>query len=379
MNRNITKTITNIKEKIKKQINQINLPKIKQIKELEKYITKKNMGFLFIMLSFLWVILYFIPDTLFSIFNTLLGNLLLICIILFIFTQNHMYGFIVGGGIIALYRFYYLSKVNSSSKPNQKIQNRENFQNNNNNNNNVPLTPESIEKFLVIQNTLNRQTNFDIDKLNQQVTQQELDTFLQKGSWPWSSEVQKLYTDALQKNVFIRNYPKMSLQNTQTIYNQNAILEVLSSQTKEGQFLINGISIHDNKPNPLEDLPSGFGSFGYHSGLISPMKDVIKCNIDPYGNNSHLEKIHYTGKGGILGEQTKTTTALDYNQLETEIPGFTFLNQPCNPCKVFNNPADYSCAFDLQLKEKNNANTNINTNINTDTSSIWKYLWNLNK
>jgi hypothetical protein len=191
-----------------------------------------------------------------------------------------------------------------------------------------------------------------------------------------------MYGDAINKNVFIRNSPKESIEYSQTIYNQNAILEILSSQTKEGQFLINGISIHDNEPNPQETLPSGFGSFGYKSGLITPMNDVIKCNIDPYNNNSKLEKIHYTGKGGIFEEQTKIVTPLDYHNLESEIPGFKFINGPCNPCKVFDSPSNYSCPFELDIHEKDNYKNNKNNknktgSIQTTISSVWKYLWNI--
>jgi hypothetical protein len=243
------------------------------------------------------------------------------------------------------------------------------------------LSPDSIKDFLKLQNTINRQTNFDVEKLSQQVTQKELDTFIKTGLWPWSQTVIDLYTNAINKNVFIRNDPKESIQYARNIYNENAILEILSSQTKEGQFLINGITLHNNAPNPQQELPSGFGSFGYKSGLVTKLNDVIKCNIDPYNNNSHLEKIHYTGKGGIFNQQTKIVTPLDYHNLESEIPGFTFTKQPCNPCKVFDNPSDYSCPFELNLSVKNknkNRNKNRNKNkISSGISSIWKYLWNI--
>ena len=121
-----------------------------------------------------------------------------------------------------------------------------------------------------------------------------------------------------------------------------------------------------NKPNILEDLPSGFGMFGYKSGLISEKNDIIKCNIDPYGNNSKLEKIHYTGKGGIFNEQTKNISEIDYNNLESEIPGFKFMNGACNPCGIFNSPPNYSCKYELNVSNERNG-----------ISDIWKYLWNL--
>jgi hypothetical protein len=236
---------------------------------------------------------------------------------------------------------------------------KENFQTN-------QLTEDSIQHFLLMQNTMIPNTNFDIDKLKQQVTQKELNYYLKHNIWPWSQKVIQLYKEATAKNKLIRTSPHESVRDARKIYNQTAILQILSYQTKEGRFLINGLIINNNNTNnPLQDLPSGFGTFGYQSGLITHLNDEIKCKIDPFNNNSHLEKIHYTGKGGIFGEQTKQITALNYTDLENEIPGFKFIDEPCNPCSVFNNPSDYSCRYKL---------TNI-PNQSNSISSIWKYLW----
>ena len=104
-----------------------------------------------------------------------------------------------------------------------------------------------------------------------------------------------------------------------TIYNEVAILRILSYQTKEGQFLLNGVLIQDPSGNPMEDLPSGFGNFPYKSGLLeNKSNDIIKCNMkNP--NGATLERIKYTGKGGIYGEQTSTITPVNYNNLENII------------------------------------------------------------
>lgn len=226
------------------------------------------------------------------------------------------------------------------------------------------LTNKSINKFLMMQKTMNPEINFDIEKLKYQVTQKELNYYLRHGHWHWSQEVIDLYKNAVSKNTLIRKNPHESIKYARSIYNENAILEVISMQTKEGNFLTNGIIIHNKKPNNLEDLPSGFGTFGYDSGLIQPKNDIIKCKIDPYGNNSHLEKIHFTGKGGIFGEQNKKITPINYRNLEHEIPGFKFIKTPCNPCKVFDSPSNYSCPYELNIP-----------NENPGISSIWKHLW----
>ena len=53
--------------------------------------------------------------------------------------------------------------------------------------------------------------------------------------------------------------------------------------------------------------------------------------------------------------------------MENIIPGFTFVNGPCNPCGAINETPDYLCPF--KLKVKNNPTT---------ISSIWQNLWEVN-
>jgi len=306
------------------------------IKSSKQYVTKENVFTLFCVLFLLWSILYFIPDVLLSLFGTLLGNLLLIVAAILAFATNWKYGVVFTILAIILYRLYYLSTL---SKKKEAFQQQ-----------NVKiLTPKSIRDFLWMQTTLNRNTNFDTDRLQQQVTQEELDNFLKHGTWYWSPKTIQMYKDAFEKNVFIRNYPSESIKRAKQTYNEAAILQLLSMQTPEGRALIDGVTIHNknNNNNPLETLPDGFGSFGYTSGLVTPLNDEIKCNIDPFSNNSYIEKKHYTGKDGIFGQQTSVTTPIDYHNLEKEIPGFRFLNGPCNPCKLFNSTPDYSCPFEI--------------------------------
>ena len=224
---------------------------------------------------------------------------------------------------------------------------------------------DSTNSFLQIQNSINRNVIFDPIQIQKQASQDELDYFLQNGMWPWSQEVIDLYSKMLDKNPFIRTYPKDAIIHARTIYNQNAILQIISWQNKEGNFLINGVEVNDNSKNPLEDLPSGFGNFGYSSGLITNRSNsIIRCKVNPEGENMTLEKRTYTGKDRITGLQTKDISDVDYNDLEQIIPGFKFTNGPCNPCIALNSPPDYSCPFTLKLKNKSAA-----------TSSVWDYLW----
>ena len=221
---------------------------------------------------------------------------------------------------------------------------------------------ETIKDFIFIENSLNRQRIFDVNILQNVVSQEEVEYFNKNNIWPWSETTKEIYIKAVNKNPYIRNIPEDSLNSTMKIYNEANILKLLSYQTKEGQFLLNGILINDPS-NTIERLPNGFGDFGYNSGLIENRKDdIIKCNM----NKNSLERKTYTGKGNIYGEQTYKISDINYNDLETIIPNFTFVNNPCNPCVALNENADYSCPFKLNIK-----------NDSSIMSDVWRYLWNI--
>ena len=346
-----------------------------------KDISSKTIGLLTILIL-LWLVLYLIPELFVSLFNTVLGGIILLVIVFLVGLNNYRYGIMLGIALIIIYRFLQLS-----------VPEKEGFswsQESTNNFLQMPNTPNQIQQqagqeeldfflqtgmwpwsqdsttnFLQLQNSINRNVIFDPIQIQKQASQKELDYFLQNGMWPWAQKVQDLYSKMLDKNPFVRTYPKDAIIHARTIYNQNAILQILSWQNKEGNFLINGVEVNDNSKNPLEDLPSGFGNFGYSSGLIvNRNNSIIRCKVNPEGKNMTLEKRTYTGKDGITGLQTKDISDVDYNDLENIIPGFKFTNGPCNPCVALNSPPDYSCPFTLKLKNKSSA-----------TSSVWNYLW----
>jgi hypothetical protein len=317
----------------------------------------KLIGFLTILVA-LWLVLYFIPELFVSLFNTLLGNLILILSVFLLFMSNKIYGVMLGLIIIILYRLIILSKEGftgfqiSGSFTIEDENSQESLQDLNNN-------------FLNIQKTINPNINFDMNTINNQVSQEELSYFNENGKWPWSQKVIDLYQDAVNSNPYIRTTPEQATDYAQKIYNQQAILMILSYQTKEGQFLLNGVLVKDPSGNKMEELPSGFGEFPYESGLLdNRVDDVVKCNL----SNNSLERTTYTGKGGIFGEQTQKVTKVDYNTLEQIIPGFTFLSSPCNPCNAVASTPDYSCPFNLKVKGKS-----------PFISDVWQTLWKINQ
>ena len=316
---------------------------LKNIKNLFNEENKTSLIGLLTILILLWSILYLIPEIFMSLFNTFLGNIILLITVMLIGSNNYKYGILIGLIFVIIYRFSYLSSI------------RENF----------TWSNKATTDFLLIQDTINPGIVFDVNMIQEsQASQEELDYFNKNGKWPWSQEVKKLYTEAVLTNPFIRTSPEDAINHVRTIYNQTAILRILSTQTKEGQFLLNGVLVQDPKGNKMEDLPSGFGDFGYKSGLIGPLnKDVIRCKMNDNGSST-LERITYTGKGGILNEQTKEVSDVDYNDLENIIPGFSFVNGPCNPCVAINNPPEYSCPFKLKVQNKP-----------IFVSGVWEYLW----
>lgn len=229
---------------------------------------------------------------------------------------------------------------------------------------------KSTTDFLNIQRTQNRNKIFDVKMIQEnQASQEELNYFLENGLWPWSQKTKELYEKSSKKNPLVRNYSKDSIKDARKIYNEAAILRVLSYQTNEGRFLLDGVLIKNPSGNKYEVLPSGFGDFALskESGLLENRSDdIIKCNMDN-SNNARLDRITYMGRGGIFGEQRTNTTQVDYNNLDEIIPGFTFLKGPCNPCGAINKNADYSCPF--RLKVKNNP---------PFVSEVWQHLWGLN-
>jgi hypothetical protein len=304
----------------------MNTSLLKKIKTLANDENKTMLIGLLSIFIFVWLVIYLIPSFFVSLFDTFLGRVILFLLVIVIGLNNYRYGLMLGLLLIIFTRFVDIIRV--------KV--KESFE----------LSEESQGNFIKIQHTINPKIVFDMEIIKQQANQEELNYFLENGMWPWSQNTIDMYTEAVNRNPFIRTYSGDSVNYARKIYNEAAILQLLFLETNEGNFLTSGMQINGGPKNPLEDLPSGFGDFGYESRLIKHMNPVIKCSIDDNGNAS-LEKTEYTGKGGIFGEQTSKKSSIQYADLESEIPGFKFLDGPCDPCKALNFPPDYTCKYKL--------------------------------
>jgi len=287
---------------------------------------KKILIGLLSILVFLWLIVYIIPTFFVELFHTILGNVILILIVVLISTKNINYAILLAILFIMLFRFSI---------------GREGF------------TQKSVADYLDYQTLEQPHIVFDINQLKKQATQEELNYFLTNGMWPWSKEVEDLYKEQIDKNTHVRSDPDAAVLYARKIYNQSAILQIISLQTKEGEFLTQGLQVRDTS-----EYKDGKGDFQYTSQLVKPSTNKyvkqFKCGLD--GN---IEEKQF-GMG---------TKKLEYQNLQEIIPGFNFINKPCNPCVALKDPPEYSCPFTLNLsKEEGSVPT---------TSKIWKYLWDL--
>ena len=115
--------------------------------------------------------------------------------------------------------------------------------------------------FIKLQFTINPNIAYELNTLQKYAPANDVEYLLEYGLWPWSTQTQDLYTKALDKNPFIRTYSKDGLNYARSIYNESAILYILKGQ-KEAEEKSQQV-----KPAPI--LPSGWGSFGFKSGLIN--------------------------------------------------------------------------------------------------------------
>lgn len=212
------------------------------MKEFKKILNEDNKTILIGLLSILiilWIILYIIPGFLVSLFNTFLGNIILLISLILVSSQQPKYGIALAILFIVLYRFSHLKEGFTWSE-------------------------ESGQKFIELQNSINPKNIFDLKQIKQQASQEDVDYFLKNGQWFWSKEVEDLYKELLDQNPFVRLFPEDAINDAKTKYNQTIIKEILSSQLDY---------LQQNEKNNAEILEKnkddrdGLGSYSFSSGL----------------------------------------------------------------------------------------------------------------
>jgi hypothetical protein len=232
---------------------------------------------------------------------------------------------------------------NSFTKPKTGFQNNNTSSNTSSNN----WSSDLIKRFNIYQTTMNQnKTYFDLDILQNQTTPDEVEQLMATGYWPWPDDLKNDYMDKVLSSTIIKIEPKYALDYAMKIYNQNAARELLAWNTKEGQFLLYG------------------GDLGVSDGMPKNVHNTIKCSTDSKGK-SIMEKKIYTGMNFWNGYMNTTTTTVNPEEIPKDMNGFTFVNNPCNPCVALNSPGDFSCPFKLNVKGDDSI------------TNPWKSLWGL--
>ena len=208
----------------------------------------------------IWTVLYLIPNIFVNLFDTILGKAILILFVIVVSFKNLYYGMILLFVFIIIYRFLSLSLYSHTIK-------KEGF----------TWNQESTNKFLEIQKLINPKIVFNASEIQQQATQQEVNYFNKHGQWPWSDDVKKLYKEALNKNPYVRTSPEDAINTIRTIYNEKAILQLLSWQAKEGQFLLNGVTVNTGKTNPYEEI-----------SFLPPLINILNPLGEPISNHFRI-------------------------------------------------------------------------------------------
>lgn len=309
-----------------------------------KISTKTNQLFIgiYIFLFFFFILgLYLSPKTIQFLFTSLFGVGILIFIIAFITWMIPPLGF----GLLMVFIVLYLS-ISLSTK--ESFQNGGADEINSLNEQNIVLkngwTKELYVNFLKHQSSYNPMYHFDMNIIQQQVTPQEVTAYLQTGQWDWSPEVTDIYRSNIETDPYVSSNPNAAVNNARKIYNETAIKEILAWDSKEGRFILNGVSI-GNTPN----VPAN-------------MNNTIRCSKE----GTPIQMTYLKAKGYADGYTVQHYSEVEPNTLPTLIDGFTFLKEPCNPCSILNEDIlTYNCPFSLNIGDGGSV------------SAIWEYLWDI--
>lgn len=133
-------------------------------------IKEEYIGLLSILIV-VWLIIYVIPNFFILLFHTFLGNIILLIIVLMTASQNKMYGICLLLLFIMLYQFSHIS-IEKFEQP----ENRDRW------------SDETINDFVIFQNTINPQIKFDLDILQTQASEEDAKYLLKTGKWSWNSK-----------------------------------------------------------------------------------------------------------------------------------------------------------------------------------------------
>ena len=229
-----------------------------------------------------------------------------------------------------------------------------------------------IRRFNIYQSTVNNNANqFNLDVLQNQAGPDEAEILLATGYWPWPDELKYEYLSKVASSPIVNIQPQYALNYAMKLYNQRAVQELLAWNTKEGQFLLYGANVGYTDGN-LPSFKSTYPGILPYINNMNSMNNSIQCSSDNTGRSILTKKvfnsINNMGNQNIdqsMSRWMTKETPVNPSDLPSELPGFQFIKEPCDPCVVLNSTPDYSCPFSINVDE------------NTTISKPWKKLWNI--
>lgn len=303
------------------------------------FIPKNNSIFVAIVLLLVLfsIVLYAFPTAFVFLFNNILGNLLLALGVIGVGYFDFRWAVGLAAIFVILYQAFSLSKT--EGRLSKGSLGREGF---------TEWSSQLKSDFVKFENTYNPNFQFDLNIIQKQASPEEVEYLIKNNKWPWSDSVKAMYKDAIMRNSTTSMDPGVAMDVAQTIYNETAVKEMLSWNSKEGAFLLTGVTIDNTK------------------GLPDNINNIIRCGL-PNGvdGDAVMEKTVNVGYDGINGSMIQNVTEVSNTDIPGLVPGFKFLKDECNPCIALNDPADYSCPFSLNVGDGG------------EVSTIWKNLWGL--
>jgi hypothetical protein len=201
---------------------------------------------------------------------------------------------------------------------------------------------ETMNLFNNYKSTALPNVQFNMGVLQKQTDDSDVQYLIDHGHWKWSEDTKQIYQNAMSSSSSTKGDPGIVLVDTQKTYNENAVKQALAWDTKEGEFLIYGVSVTSSSKKKEPAWVRTDNS----SAIYKCAED---CNGEP--------RIQYFG-------ESNSSVVVPLEELPNQIPGFKFVRGVCNPCEALKEDAQYNCPFTIQTTEKD-----------IDISEVWSNLW----
>jgi hypothetical protein len=309
---------------------------------------------LFVTYVLIFITMYYEPSLYNDAFNTLLGKVTVFSIIGLAFVRSTYYGYIVA--LLAVILYFVageIIKVNLENPENPDYLDKHSFREG------FSWSMQTIDDFNLYNKKVHPKTGYNLQILQEQASEEEVTEYIKTGYWPWTDSTKEMYIKQVERLKMVRNNPIHALDEAMQLYNEAAVKQLMTWNTKEGDFIING-GIATNDPAIDEEVNDGMPEIEHQA------KNIIKCTQDKNGR-SKMQKTTFNGYNYFNGYKNTKTEDVSNEDIPKEMPGFQFINGPCNPCGPLESPPEYNCPFTLNIKG----------NQSKKISPIWEQLWGL--